>query len=357
MPNRARPAVAELLALLQALTVAAMLGCAAPEVMRPNPTLLGDGSPTASAVVGDGSACGPYTADTLMRCVSKTRLESDVKLIAEPRPPESEHHEKVRQLCRERLQGAGFQVELHAYGSGVNVVGSKPGFSKPDEQVIVSAHYDSIAKCEAADDNASGVAAVLEVARVLASARFDRTLVVACWDESERGQLGSAAYAKRARERGDKLEAAFVLESIAYASSEPDSQRVPEDLERIFPDQSLALLEDDYRADFLLIITDNSTLEPAIQLNHFAKSIDLDVSQLTLSARHKYDLEKHRRRDQASFWDQQQPALLLTDTGSYRNRRARCQDGADSPSTLDYDFAHKVVRATLGAVAATLQIR
>ncbi len=54
---------------------------------------------------------------------------------------------------------------------------------------------------------------------------------------------------------------------------------------------------------------------------------------------------------------QQQPALLLTDTGSYRNRRARCQDGADSPSTLDYDFAHKVVRATLGAVAATLQIR
>ena len=107
----------------------------------------------------------------------------------------------------------------------------------------------------------------------------------------------------------------------------------------------------------MLIITDNSTLEPAIQLNHFAKSIDLDVSQLTLSARHKYDLEKHRRRDQASFWDQQQPALLLTDTGSYRNRRARCQDGADSPSTLDYDFAHKVVRATLGAVAATLQIR
>jgi len=333
-----------------------MLGCGTTEVMRPTGLLPGDGPLTASqpAAVTD---CGPYTAATLMKCVSKARLVADVTAIARARPPKSEHHHKVRQLCRERLQQAGFLVELHDYGSGVNVVGRKPGFSKPSEQVIVSAHYDSVAKCPAADDNASGVAAVLETARVLATARFDRSLLVACWDESESGRRGSRAYAKRIRERNEQLTAAFVLESIGFVSSQPDSQRVPGDFARVFPDQALELVADDYRADFLLIITDNSTLEPPLRIKHHARSVDLDVSQLTLSARHKYDLKEHRRRDQASFWAEQQPALLLTDTGSHRNQRVHCKAGVDSPDSLDYDFAHKVVRATLGAVVDTLQLR
>lgn len=301
--------------------------------------------------------CSSYGIDSLMQCVDKARLEADVHLIAKPRPPESEHHSTVRKLCAERLSKLGFEVSYQSYGSGTNVIGVKPGFTKPTEQVIISAHYDHLENCPGADDNASGVASVLETARVLAEARLDRSLVVACWDEAERGQIGSQAYARDARKRGDKIVTMFSYESIGYASSEPDSQRVPDRFEELFPDQALAMLDNDYRGDFLTVVADTATEGWALALVKHAKEVELPVQVLTLTTATKARQKKVHRSDHSSFWEADFPALLVTDSGSFRNPNTHCEGGPDSPDKLDYTFILRSTRAALGAVVEALELR
>ncbi len=146
-------------------------------------------------------SCGTGSATAIADCVEQSRYEADLKFVAAPRPPGSAHHQAVRDLCAARFAEYGFTVEQHDYGTGSNVIGVLPGAS--DERVIVSAHYDSTdGSCPGADDNATGVAGVLETARVMATASLDRTLVVACWDEEEDGLIGSDAYAARAKQSG-----------------------------------------------------------------------------------------------------------------------------------------------------------
>jgi len=304
-----------------------------------------------------GDRCGPYSAQTLMHCVDTDRITADVKTVAQPRPPASAHHLAVRELCAERLRAAGYEVRLHDYGTGINVVGVKPGFSKPQEQVVLSAHYDHLPGCPGADDNASGVAALLESARVLATARFDRSVVIACWDEGERGQLGSAAYARQAQARQERLVGVFSYEAIGYASSEPGSQKVPERFEEAFPDQALTLLESDYRANFLTVVAETATEPSAAAVVRHGRSLGLPVHVLSLTERQKVKQKTLHRSDHASFWDAGYPALLLTDTGSFRNPHLHCLDGPDRADTLDYRFIATATRAGLGAAVDLLQLR
>ena len=133
----------------------------------------------------------------LGRSVEQKRIERDVQAFALVRPPGSAGWRRVQQLIAKRLTDLGFELERHAYGTGTNLIGTLRGSN--DEQVIASAHYDHIEHCAGADDNASGVAAVLELSRLLAGTARGRTLRVAFWDEEERGLLGSRAFAQRAR--------------------------------------------------------------------------------------------------------------------------------------------------------------
>lgn len=180
---------------------------------------------------------------TLVSEVDQQRYEQDLKTVAKARPPGSAHWQVVQDLCVNRLESLGFSVVREDYGTGVNVIGTLKGTTKPDEQVLISAHYDHIAGCAGADDNASGVAGALESARVLASQpRFDRTLIVACWDEEERGLLGSKAYAQAARDRGDQIVMSYVYEMIGYKDDTPDSQTLPAGIDLLFPAQTAAII-------------------------------------------------------------------------------------------------------------------
>jgi Zn-dependent M28 family amino/carboxypeptidase len=303
------------------------------------------------------TACGAASPIALSRCVDAARIEADVEVMAVPRPPKSDGHADVRSHCRDRLSELGFQVQMQSYATGDNVIGIKPGFSKPKERVVVSAHYDDVKKCPGADDNASGVAATLEAARVLGTGRFDRTLVVACWDEGERGQLGSKAYARNARSFEGETVLAVVFEAVGYRDDRPDTQEIPDGFERVFPDQALAMLDNEYRADFLTIVADRKSMPFAKRVVDHASHFQLDTHILRLTERIKLEMDTLHRSDHVSFWDEEMAAILLTDTGPYRNPRVRCKKGIDGPDSLDYDFAANVTRAAVGAAAEALEVR
>ena len=143
--------------------------------------------------------------------VDRAKYTEEITFIAEERVPSSLHWQAVQDRCFQRFTEYGYTTQRHEYETGVNVIGVKQGLDPQAPQVILSAHYDHIDGCQGADDNASGVAALFEAARILGDADFSNTLVVACWDEEERGLIGSTAYVAQAVACGDEIVAAFVL--------------------------------------------------------------------------------------------------------------------------------------------------
>lgn len=99
--------------------------------------------------------------------------------------------------------------------SGRNIYSIQPGSIHPDRQFIICAHYDA-ADDFAADDNATGVAAVLETARILSAQLFPYTLVYAFWDEEEAGLFGSTRFAARARSNNTLIEGVVNLDMLGY---------------------------------------------------------------------------------------------------------------------------------------------
>lgn len=300
--------------------------------------------------------CGDGTPLGLARCVEGARYQADLEAIAQPREPASAHWMTVQDLCARRLTELGFTVERHAYGSGVNVVGVREGSAEPARRVVVGAHYDHIRNCAGADDNASGVAGALEVARVLARRSYPRTLVVALWDEEERGLVGSRAYAMRARSRAETIDAYFNFEMIGYVDRSPGSQRLPTGFGLIFAAAAREWEANERRGDFLAAIADPRSSGAMGALEHYADRlglpfIPLNLSESLLASPLVADL---RRSDHASFWESGFPGVMLTDTSEFRYDRYHCRAGPDVVANLDQTFAAQVVSATVGAAAESL---
>lgn len=303
--------------------------------------------------------CGATNSAALMACVRRDELLRDTTAVAMPRAPGSAHHGVVRDLCATRLAALGFTVERHDYGSGVNVLGVKPGLDPTAPRVLVSAHYDHVASCPGADDNASGVAGALEVARVLAQGRYDRTLVVACWDEEERGLVGSAAYVRRAHAMSDRVAVSYVFEMIGYRATAPDSQQLPQGIGLIFPRQVAQIRDNENRGDFITLIADETARDAAASLERAAQAVGLPTISLSLTAAQTGSplFSTLQRSDHAPFWVAGYPAIQITDTAEFRNPRYHCRNGQDTVESLDFEFMTRVVQATVGAAADSLGVR
>lgn len=293
----------------------------------------------------------------LLREVDQARYQADLLRVTGARPPGSAHWREVQALCAQRLESLGYAVERHRYATGENVIGVRAGARAPKEQVILSAHYDGVPDCAAADDNASGVAGVLEAARVLALRPHDRTLVIACWDEEERGLIGSEAYAARARARGDDLKAVYVYEMIGYRSAAPGSQTIPAGFGLLFPKQVERIGDNGNRGDFIAVVSDGASQAAAAHLERVGEAQGLPVVTLPVPENLKNSpiLQDLRRSDHASFWAASFPAMMITDTANFRNTHYHCSGGPDNAERLDGAFAALVIRATVGSALELLK--
>jgi hypothetical protein len=318
-------------------------------------TTLATETETDTGETGDQS-CPTDTPLALAECVDRERYLADLEFIAIPREPGSAHWQAVQDLCVERFTAAGFEVDLHTYATGVNVVGRKLGTELPDQQILAAAHYDHIPGCNGADDNATGTAAVLELARVLGQRDYPRTLVVACWDEEESGLIGAEAYVALATNAGDQILFNYNFEMIGFYDDAPNSQTFPAGFELLFPDQVEVLIANEYRGDFLAVIVDDAGVPHVEALLAHAQTLGLATVLLPVPGDLKNTplLADLRRSDHAAFWEVDIPAVMLTDTSEFRYDNYHCQSGEDAVELLDHDFATKIVAATVGAAAESL---
>ena len=294
----------------------------------------------------------------LRTCVDEALFENTLKEVAVERTPGSAAWQEVQDLCAARLGEYGFDVSLHEYATGVNVIGVLPGSDLADEQVVVSAHYDHIEGCPGADDNASGVAAALEVARIQGSKAPRRTLTVALWDQEEVGLVGSEAWAADAADRGDDITASFVYDTFAYTCHEPDCQAFPSGFDLLFPDLYEELQDRDMVGDFAGVFGDDRSHDAMAAFAEHADALGADSILLELPSDDLDNVLYHNfhRSDHAAFWGEGYPGFFITDTANYRNPYYHCAEGDDTPDTLDMPFAVAVTGATVGAVAELLEL-
>ena len=274
------------------------------------------------------------------------RLRTHVEtLAAAPRPPGTAEHRKAREYIRAHLIRAGYTVDAVVYPSvfeapGVNLLTAPAPADDALPLVVVGAHYDSIPDSPGADDNASAVAALLELAawagpRLAQGGPKAARLVLAAYDEEEYGLLGSAHHSGQI---ASPIKGMISLEMLGYADRRPGSQQLPPHLKGLYPDVG----------DFIGVVGNEASKPLLAAVTAGLRRIDgLPVQSLAVPGDGTL-LPVTRLSDHASFWDRGLPALMITDTSFFRN--PHYHRPTDAPGTLDYPFLAKVTAGVCLAI-------
>jgi hypothetical protein len=224
-----------------------------------------------------------------------------------------------------------------------NIIVEIPGVSRPDEVLIIGAHFDAVAGSPGADDNGSGTAALLEIARVLAGRRMERTVRLIFFNLEEIGIRGSAEYVRsilpELSEKKWSLVGMVSLEMLGYFTDEPGSQRSPiPRIEGVFDPPTVG--------DFIGIATVKAFSPFAREFMAGMQRAAPDL-KVVIADFPPVSPPDFMRSDHAPFMLQNLPALMLTDTSNYRN--PNYHRPTDTIDTLDPDRYVLVVRAVAGA--------
>jgi Zn-dependent M28 family amino/carboxypeptidase len=220
-------------------------------------------------------------------------------------------------------------------GDSLANVSVEPRGGSAATRVVVGAHYDTVCETPGADDNASGVAVLIELARISgrgAPGAFTRFIAFA---NEERPERGSHVAAHASRDAGEALLGMIGLEMLGYYREERGTQRAAPGLEQVAGTRGdyIAMIGDPDSRDFLAAV-----------LDPFQRVAAIRVRPLLVSPSRAPDV---RRSDHASYWNVGYPAIMLTDTANFRN--PNYHEPSDTPDTLDYARMGEI---TLGLAAA-----
>lgn len=244
------------------------------------------------------------------------------------------------------LRSLGYQVVSQEYTvrdhTYRNLEATLRGTSKQQEVVVFGAHYDTAEEAPGADDNASGVAGVLVLARVFAQSRQSRSIRFVFFPNEEppsfpTAAMGSRQYATAARARNDQIVAMLSIESIGYYDTEKGSQRYPFPLNLAYPDVG----------DFIGFV---SNLKSRALLHRAIAAFRAHATLPTQGAAAPAWVPGVWWSDHWSFWREGYPAIMITDTAPYRYPFYHTPQ--DTPDRLDYDRMARVVHGLTHVVRA-----
>lgn len=248
--------------------------------------------------------------------------------------------ERAGALMQLRLEALGLRVSRNEFSSSQyptsNIIADLPGTTHPEEVVLVGAHYDAF--YAGADDNTSGAAAVLELARVLSRQRYPRTLRFVGFDLEELALIGSTRYIT-GHTGPERIVASLVFDCIGYFDTRPGSQ------------QSLPGLPTPAAGDFLAVIGNDVSSHRAAEVYALNQEFDFIPIVPILAPRDGTSPTAGNlmRSDHAPFWLTGHEALFFTDTANFRNRHYHRD--TDTVDTLDASRYQQVVRLSAATLA------
>lgn len=214
------------------------------------------------------------------------------------------------------------------------------GESRPNSIIVIGAHYDTVPASPGANDNASGITALLGIAETLANVKPAQTirLVAFANEESPYGwtqQMGSKVYVDACRAAGERIQGMFALDGLGCYRDEPGSQQYPYRLGLVYPN----------RGDFLAFVSNPASAGWLMQgARLFNQSCDMPWRIAALPSW----ISSIARSDHWSFWQHRIRAGLITDTLPFRDKNYH--NAGDTPDQLDYIRLVQVIQGLAGMV-------
>jgi len=281
--------------------------------------------PQEESIAAEIQTQSKQTIKTNIPQVDSERLFADVEKLSFQRFTASERR-RTRNYIINELKKQGWESSLQQFERGINVFAEKPGTDNQAGAILLAAHYDTVLNSPGADDNATGVAVLLEIARLFNSVSTPRTLQLAFFDKEEAGLLGSRAFANN-KTRLQNLRGVIVMDMVGYACYIKGCQKTPSG----FP-----ITPTSDKGDFLAVVGDTEHLPLINTFKTIKKSAKLPPV-FTLPVPLKGVLTPDvLRSDHAPFWIQGIGALLVTDTANLRS--SFYHQPTDTPANIERDF-------------------
>ena len=254
--------------------------------------------------------------------------------------------QRAAEYIEQQFTASGYHTTRQTYEISrtpvSNIEAVLPGTTDPEAVVVLGAHYDTVGGCPGANDNGTGIAALLELARRFATRPQPRTIRFVAFVNEEppffqTPQMGSYVYAKSARSRRDRITAMLSLETMGYYSDEEGSQEYPEPIAAMYPDVGNFIgLVSDLKSEALLMEARAA----------FQKATDFPVEALAGPP----ELPGVGWSDQWSFWEHGYQALMVTDTAPFRY--PWYHTALDTPDKIDFERFAAVVDGLEGVARA-----
>jgi len=323
------------------LTAAVLMGLAA---------ALGAGGWALMIRMPGASGVGPLRPLSPAEEETRRRLEADVHHLAVTIGERSVWNPAGLRAAADHIEqtfrGLGYAVESQSWeshGQAVrNIEATLTGSLRPGEIVLAGGHYDSVIGTVGANDNATGAAAVLEIARQQAGRQRSRTLRLVAFVNEEpphfnAGEMGSQYYARAAARRGDRIVAMLSLETLGYYSDVPGSQRYPFPFSLLYPD----------RANFIGFVGNVASRQLVRRAIGTFRSV-ADIPSEGVAA--PGFIPGVSWSDHGSFWPHGYPAIMVTDTALFRYPHYHTPE--DLPQHIDFARLARVVTGISRVVEA-----
>jgi Zn-dependent M28 family amino/carboxypeptidase len=254
--------------------------------------------------------------------------------------------QRAAEYVESQLGSSGLMPHRHTYEVSrvpvSNIDATLTGTTDAEDVIIVGAHYDTVTNCAGANDNGSGVAAVLELARRFAERRQRRTIRFAAFVNEEppffqTAQMGSVVYANAARVRRERIVAMLSLETMGYFSDERGSQQYPAPVASLYPDVG----------NFIGFVANLASARLLLKARRaFKRRTDLPLQSAAIPE----GIAGAGWSDHWAFWRAGYPALMVTDTAPFRYPWYHTAE--DTPDKLDYARLAQVVDGLEGVLEA-----
>lgn len=279
--------------------------------------------------------------------IDADRLRAHVVMLAETLAPRNAAHpdnlDRAAEYIRGQLEAAGAKVSWQDVEAGGRTYRNVVARLGPDttERIVVGAHYDAAGPGIGADDNASGVAGLIELAGALAPRELPLTVELVAYTLEEppyfrTASMGSAVHAGALRQQGVTVRAMLSLEMIGCFTDDKGSQQFPAAIfGAIYPTTG----------NFIAVV---GCLGQAGLVRRVKRSMaeSMDVRVCSINAPRLVpgiDFSDH-----LNYWDAGYDAVMITDTAFFRN--TRYHEASDTPDTLDYARMANVVAGVCAAV-------
>lgn len=252
--------------------------------------------------------------------------------------------QKTAQFIEDNFKKVGYEVKSQEYVVQMrkvrNLSAEIPGGAKANEIVVIGAHYDTVYDCPGADDNTSGIAALLELARILKDSHPARTVRFVAFVNEEppwfqTDDMGSLVYAEQAHKLKENIVAAISIETIGMYSDAEGSQQYPSGFKSLYPSKGNFIV-------FVGNLGSRGLVRDAVRSFRASTQFPSEGSAVPPA------IPGVGWSDHWSFWQEGYPAIMVTDTAPFRN--PNYHQPTDRADTLDYDRMARVVHGLAGVV-------